>query len=81
MKLYYMFSILIITTITNCFASPTVIGANVLPPKYLSVQGFQGCLGIKSMGSWESYCLPAAQPNECSNESWSKLSAMNFESC
>lgn len=46
---------------------------NVLPPKYLSVKNFQKCLGTKSMGTWNSWCIPKHKPLFCPKSSWEAL--------
>ncbi|MCF6776306.1 hypothetical protein L3V83_06930 [Thiotrichales bacterium 19X7-9] len=53
----------------------------VMPPEYLSVDGFQSCLSTKNMGTWQSYCIPETKPENCSQSSWDKLTTMNIPSC
>lgn len=50
--------------------SSTVYAA---PPKYLSIEGHQDCLGVHESGSYKSYCLPTQQPDYCSEEAWAAL--------
>ncbi|MCF6764870.1 hypothetical protein L3V82_03720 [Thiotrichales bacterium 19S3-7] len=52
-----------------------------LPPNYLSVDGFKDCLGTKSMGTWQSYCLPNKKPQNCLETSWNQLITMDIPSC
>ena len=56
-------------------------GSSALPPKYLSVKGFKQCLKTKSMGSWDSYCLPSEKPAPCDKKSWAQLIKQNIPSC
>ncbi len=56
--------------------------AKVLPPEYLSVDGYQICLQTKDNGSWQSWCMPKEKPAGCSDDSWAKLSQMkDIPSC
>jgi len=48
----------------------------VLPPTYLSVSGFEDCLGIdQSSISHTTRCLPKSKPENCIEESWSEILA------
>ena len=48
----------------------------VLPPKYLSIDGFKACLDTQTKGSAVFYCMPNAKPDACSDESWTKLNEL-----
>ena len=52
-----------------------------LPPAYLNVDNFKSCLSTKSMGTWDSYCLPKQKLKKCSTKSWLKLSKMDIPAC
>ncbi len=55
---------------------PTIVGGlGGLPPAYLSVQGYQDCLGdFTPTGSTHSQlCLPSAKPDPCLDPSWAKI--------
>ena len=58
-----------------------LIGHNALPPKYLSVPGFQKCLSKKDMGSWQSWCIPVAKNAACELSSWQQLQSMDLPKC
>ena len=45
-------------------------------PAYLSVDGFEKCLGKQSHGEWESWCFPAARPNGCDESAYDQLSKL-----
>merc|ERR1712215_364833 len=49
----------------------------VLPPKYLSVPGYQLCIREESVGSSTAVCLPALKPEACTQESWIELSVLS----
>lgn len=55
---------------------PKKVGAQVLPPAYLTIKGSKNCMGTKSMGNWKSVCIPKAQPKDCEKDSWNKLNAL-----
>jgi hypothetical protein len=58
------------------------IGGNkVLPPSYLGIHGFKNCLSTKNMGSWQSYCIPNAKPQNCEQNSWNSLKNENLPIC
>ena len=65
----------------SCHVVGMVGGKGGLPPDYLSVKGFKDCLSIKNMGGWTAYCLPHEKPENCANDSWSKLSTMDILKC
>ena len=48
----------------------------VLPPKYLSIDGFKSCLDTQTKGSAVFYCMPDSKPDTCSDESWTKLNEL-----
>jgi len=48
-----------------------------LPPKYLSVPGYQSCIREESVGSSTAVCLPASKPEACTEEGWTELSVLN----
>jgi len=50
-------------------------------PEYLSVPGFDVCLGINDRGNSEQYCLPLGQPKSCLDDSWAKLKMLKFDLC
>jgi len=54
------------------YCDDTRIG-HTLPPYYLSVPGFQSCLGSKNMGTSTAWCLPRSKPEACISESWTEL--------
>lgn len=56
-------------------------GKRVLPPAYLNVPNFQSCLQTESQGSWQSWCMPKTQPNDCPQSSWKELSTQNIPAC
>lgn len=66
---------LVIATIATLFIEANATA--VLPPKYLSVEGFQQCLATKNMGTWAAWCLPHAKPKGCSLNSWRQLHALS----
>ena len=51
------------------------IGADAMAPPYLSVSGFEYCLGEYNPDgqSHSVRCLPQSKPNNCSENSWKKL--------
>jgi len=51
-------------------------GAQMLPPKYLSIPDFQKCLATKNMGTWQSWCMPAKKPSVCAEQSWQQLNSL-----
>lgn len=57
--------------------SITAISWAGIPPKYLSVPGWQNCVDeVKSAGStYSSVCLPSTRPSGCSYRSWSQLTS------
>ena len=65
----------------SCHAVEMVGGKGGLPPDYLSVKGFKDCLDTQDMGGWTAYCLPNSKPENCANDSWSRLSAMTIPKC
>lgn len=48
----------------------------VTPPKYLSVRDFRQCLASEPHDSYRTWCLPAQQPQQCSDDSWQQLQAL-----
>lgn len=56
-------------------------GQRVLPPAYLNVPNFQSCLQTESQGSWQSWCMPKTQPNDCPQSSWTELTKQNIPAC
>lgn len=53
---------------------PLSIGATtLLPPKYLSVNKWQKCVGSMTKGDAKFVCLPSSKPKHCSKRSWKKL--------
>ncbi len=54
-----------------------VIGGNaVLPPKYLSIDGWQKCIGKKDMGTWKAICMPKSKPAACSDNAWKQFTGL-----
>ncbi|MBW7930023.1 MAG: hypothetical protein H3C57_01780 [Gammaproteobacteria bacterium] len=50
--------------------------AAAVPPKYLRVSDFQGCLETVQVGSHEQWCMPSEKPANCPAESWEQLGAL-----
>ncbi|AIT09032.1 hypothetical protein LO80_02935 [Candidatus Francisella endociliophora] len=48
----------------------------VLPPKYLSIDGFKDCLNTQTKGSASFYCMPNNKPAQCSDKAWEELSKL-----
>ena len=49
-----------------------LVGA--LPPKYLSVEGHQKCLGShQASESHRAVCIPATKPGDCNDDAWTEL--------
>ena len=48
----------------------------VLPPKYLSIDGFKNCLNTQTKGTASFYCMPENKPEQCSDKAWDELSAL-----
>ena len=65
----------------SCYASDMVGGKGSLPPAYLSVKGFKSCLNTQDMGGWTTYCLPNDKPEDCTDDSWLKLTKMSLPIC
>jgi hypothetical protein len=45
-------------------------------PKYLSIAQFKRCLATEAHATYQSLCMPAAQPEACPAASWAQLSAL-----
>merc|ERR1712113_952206 len=57
-------------------------GPGSLPPAYLSVPGFENCVGEKSKGTYSVVCLPIIKPDACAETSWSQIrSDSTMETC
>ena len=44
-----------------------------LPPKYLSIKGYQKCTSTQSMGTWNSICLPIKIKKYCNQNTYNIL--------
>ena len=55
-------------------------GLGTMPPKYLSVEGFDQCLNSHTVpgSSHSEFCLPPSKPKDCSLKSW-KLVRESFD--
>ena len=42
-------------------------------PKYLAIEGYKACTGLKQTGSSSMVCLPAVKPEHCDQRAWDKL--------
>lgn len=60
---------------------PLVGGPASLPPAYLGVKKFKQCLSTKSMGTWESWCIPEKKPKKCPSNSWRILQKQSIPNC
>ena len=49
----------------------------MLPPKYISIDGFKACLDTQTKGLAVFYCMPDAKPHAYSNESWEQLNNLD----
>jgi len=58
-------------------------GGGGRPPAYLSIQGWQDCVGSKDMGSWQAVCVPVEKPADCTAAAFTLLgaSASGLEEC
>ena len=57
-----------------CPNPANLLGVGGAPPAYLSVNGFQDCLGsFQASDSHEELCLPAGRPTTCNSTSWKQL--------
>lgn len=52
---------------------------STLPPTYLSIDGWENCLSVQSIGTSTQYCLPSLKPSACLKLSWGSLTAENME--
>ncbi len=50
-------------------------------PAYLKVESYKNCLDEHNYRGWQGLCMPAEQPKECPDNSWSKLQEMNLVPC
>lgn len=48
----------------------------MLPPKYLSIEGFKDCLSTQTEGSAQYYCMPSEKPANCSTKAWEELNKL-----
>lgn len=48
----------------------------MLPPKYLSIDGFKNCLSTQAKGSASFYCMPETKPEQCLDKAWNELNAL-----
>lgn len=48
----------------------------MLPPKYLNIDGFKACLNTQTKGAAVFYCMPNAKPDTCSDEAWTALNEL-----
>ena len=51
-------------------ATVALDSAAALPPKYLAVKDFRRCLATQQIGSYRTWCIPAAKPESCPATSW-----------
>lgn len=60
------------------FLLATVVldSAAALPPKYLEVKDFRRCLATQQIGSYRTWCILAAKPENCPATSWYQLQAL-----
>jgi hypothetical protein len=65
----------------NDITKSKIGGNKVLPPSYLGIHGFKNCLSTKNMGSWQSYCIPNAKPQNCEQNSWESLKKEKLPIC
>jgi hypothetical protein len=59
-------------TISILLVAP-LLGVALQAPQYLSVSGFNKCLGTINNGTSQSLCLPENKPESCNTESWEEL--------
>ena len=50
-------------------------------PDYLKVESYKNCLDVQEYRGWEGWCMPAGQPKNCPDNSWSKLQEINLVPC
>ena len=64
------------TSAPNTAVNTSITTAAVLPPKYLSIDGFKNCLGTKTQGAAQMWCLPKQQPKQCADKAWESLNSL-----
>ena len=60
-----------------------LVGSNsaTWTPAYLKIEGYEKCLDVQDYRGWQGLCMPADQPKDCLDNSWSKLHEMNLVPC
>jgi flagellar motility protein MotE (MotC chaperone) len=59
-------------------AIDSLIGKNMSTPTYLSVDGWEKCVGVEPVGTFTIYCIPKIKPSACIEKSWGSLTAENM---
>jgi len=58
---------------SKIFMVLAVLGGQTTAPEYLSVHGFENCLGTKQVGSATLKCMPPTPGPTCDQAAWQEL--------